>query len=158
VDAYEGAPAMQVADAHEVISMLDGEALQRLVNKHRPDFIVPEVEAIRTSKLLELERCGHTVVPSAKAAHLTMNRDAIRDLAAGELGLRTARFAYASSLEELRTESVKIGFPNVVKPVMSSSGKGQSVVRRLRDVENAWSYALEGMRGDQPRVRRSLRR
>lgn len=152
VDRYADAPAMQVADACEVVSMLDGEALERIVAKHKPDFIVPEVEAIRTEKLQEFENNGITVIPTAKATDLTMNRDRIRDLAHEELGLRTAKYAYASSLEEFKSASEKIGFPNVVKPVMSSSGKGQSTVKTEAGVESAWEYAIEGSRGDTQRV------
>lgn len=152
VDRYSGAPAMQVSDDFEVIDMLDGEALARVVEKHKPDVIVPEIEAIRTEKLRDLEAAGLQVVPTAKAAHLTMNRDAIRDVAARELKLKTARFAYAETLEELLAAAADIGFPNVVKPVMSSSGKGQSVVKRPADVESAWRYAIEGMRGDHKKV------
>lgn len=152
VDRYEGAPAMQVADDFEVIDMLDGEALARVVAKHKPDILVPEIEAIRTEKLREFEAAGLQVVPTAKAAHLTMNRDAIRDVAARELKLKTAKFAYAESLEELIASSKDIGFPNVVKPVMSSSGKGQSVVKTANDVATAWNYAVDGMRGDKVKV------
>jgi phosphoribosylglycinamide formyltransferase 2 len=152
VDRYPGAPAMQVADGFEVINMLDGEELERLVQKHQPDLIVPEIEAIRTEKLIELESRGFTVIPSAEATHLTMNRNAIRDVAAHELKLKTAKFLYAESAEELISASCKIGFPNVVKPVMSSSGKGQSVVKKIGDVEKAWQYACDGMRGDKKRV------
>lgn len=152
VDRYENAPAMQVADGFEVINMLDGAALEALVKKHRPDLIVPEIEAIRTEKLVELEKAGHTVIPTAEAAHLTMNRNAIRDVAAKELKLKTAKYLYAASSKELIAASEKIGFPNVVKPVMSSSGKGQSVVKTAADVGKAWAYACEGMRGDQKLV------
>ncbi len=152
VDRYEGAPAMQVADAFEVISMLDGDALASIVAKYSPDFIVPEIEAIRTEKLKEFESAGITVVPTAEAAHLTMNRNAIRDVAARELKLKTARYLYADSEEELLRASREIGFPNVVKPVMSSSGKGQSVVRSEKEVAKAWRYAAEGKRGDQTKV------
>ena len=151
VDRYAGAPAMQVADAHEVIDMLDGVAIRRLVKRHKPDFIVPEIEAIRTEELLRLEKAGHSVVPSAFAAHMTMNRDAIRDLASRELGLPTARFAYARSAAELREAIVRkggTGLPCVVKPTMSSSGKGQSVVRTQADIAKAWEYAVGNMRGD----------
>ncbi|MGF1549750.1 MAG: formate-dependent phosphoribosylglycinamide formyltransferase [Sphingomonadaceae bacterium] len=151
-DAYDGAPAMQVADAREVFSMLDGEALRGVVERHRPDFIVPEIEAIRTEMLAELEGEGWHVVPTARAARLTMNRDAIRDLAAGELGLATSAYRYAESREELRTAAEAIGLPLVVKPVMSSSGKGQSVVRESREIDAAWDYAAKGMRGDRRRV------
>lgn len=152
VDRYEGAPAMQVADHCEVINMLDAEALERVIQKHNPDFIIPEIEAIRTEKLKEFESRGIRVIPTAEAAHLTMNRDAIRDVAARELKLKTARFLYANSEAELLQASRDIGFPNVVKPVMSSSGKGQSVVKREADVAAAWKYACDGMRGDQKTV------
>ena len=151
-DAYAGAPAMQMADASEVFSMLDGEALRAVAEKHRPDFIVPEVEAIRTEVLAELEGEGFTVVPTARAAQLTMNRDAIRDLAAGDLGLATSPYRYAESLEELREGADHTGFPCVVKPVMSSSGKGQSKVDDAAGLEAAWNYAVAGMRGDRARV------
>lgn len=152
VDRYAGAPAMQVADAFEVIEMLEGEQLEAVVRKHSPSIIVPEIEAIRTEKLRDFEDRGLQVVPSAKAAHLTMNRDAIRDAAANELKLQTARFEYAQSAGELIEASRRIGFPNVVKPVMSSSGKGQSVVRSEADVIRAWTYAVAGMRGDTRKV------
>lgn len=152
VDRYANAPAMQVADGAEVISMLDAEALARVVAKYKPDLIVPEIEAIRTEKLQEFERAGITVVPTAEAAHLTMNRNAIRDVAANELKLKTARFLYADSEEELLRASREIGFPNVVKPVMSSSGKGQSVVRSEKEVAKAWAYAESAKRGDQIKV------
>ncbi|MEQ1875160.1 MAG: formate-dependent phosphoribosylglycinamide formyltransferase [Bdellovibrionia bacterium] len=152
VDRYEGAPAMQVADSFEVIDMLSGDDLERVVGKHKPDIIVPEIEAIRTERLKEFESRGIQVVPSAKAAHLTMNRDAIRDAASRELKLKTAKFAYAESQAELESASREIGFPNVVKPVMSSSGKGQSVVRSQNEVGGAWAYAVEGMRGDKQKV------
>ncbi|MEK6556265.1 MAG: formate-dependent phosphoribosylglycinamide formyltransferase [Bdellovibrionota bacterium] len=152
VDRYPGAPAMQVADEFEVIDMLDGAALETVVKKHKPDIIIPEIEAIRTEKLAEFEKQGVQIVPTAKAVFLTMNRDAIRDVAARELKLKTAQFAYAESLDELVVASKKIGFPNVVKPVMSSSGKGQSVVKSAADVKAAWNYAVEGMRGDKKKV------
>ncbi len=152
VDRYANAPAMQVADEAEVISMLDGDALESIVAKHRPDFIVPEIEAIRTEKLAEFEARGITVIPTAAATHYTMNRDRIRDLAAQELGVRTARYAYATSLDALQAASATIGYPNVVKPVMSSSGKGQSIVRSPQDVATAWRYATEQGRGDQAKV------
>lgn len=148
VDSYENAPAMQVAHAFEVINMLDGAELDRIVAKHQPDFIVPEIEAIRTERFYEYEKQGITVVPSAKAANFTMNRKAIRDLAAKELGLRTATYRYATTAEELE-EAVKIvGIPCVVKPLMSSSGKGQSTIKTESDIEKAWNYAVEGSRGD----------
>ena len=151
-DSYAGAPAMQVADECEIFSMLDGDALRTVIARHRPDHIVPEVEAIRTEILAEVEADGFHVVPSAHAAQLTMNRDAIRDLAAGELGLATSRFEYATSREELAAAAARIGFPLVVKPVMSSSGKGQSTVRDAAAIDAAWDYAAAGMRGDRSRV------
>lgn len=151
-DRYPNAPAMQVADGFEVLNMLDAEALEGVVARHKPDLIVPEIEAIRTSKLVEFEARGYTVIPTAEAAHLTMNRNAIRDVAAKELKLKTARYLYANSAAELATACHQIGFPNVVKPVMSSSGKGQSVVRKSSEIEKAWTYACEGMRGDEKRV------
>lgn len=151
-DSYAGAPAMQVADECEIFSMLDGDALRTVIARHRPDHIVPEVEAIRTEILAEVEADGFHVVPSARAAQLTMNRDAIRDLAAGELGLATSRFEYATSREELAAAAARIGFPLVVKPVMSSSGKGQSTVRDAAAIDAAWDYAAAGMRGDRSRV------
>lgn len=152
VDSYANAPAMQVADTSEVISMLNGDDLERVVQKHQPNFIVPEIEAIRTEKLAEFEQRGITVIPTAAATNYTMNRDRIRELAAHQLGIRTAKYSYASSLEELTQESVKIGFPNVVKPVMSSSGKGQSIVHDPSEVESAWSAAIAGARGDTQKI------
>jgi phosphoribosylglycinamide formyltransferase 2 len=151
-DSYAGAPAMQVADAAEIFSMLDGGRLREAVERHRPDFIVPEVEAIRTEMLIELEGEGHKVVPSARATAMTMNRDAIRDLAAGPLGLRTSRYRFAETLDEVNEAAAHTGFPCVVKPVMSSSGKGQSTVRADGGLESAWRYAVANMRGDRPRV------
>lgn len=151
-DSYDGAPAMQVADEYEVFSMLDGDALRAAIARHRPDHIVPEVEAIRTEILAEVEAEGFHVVPSARAAQLTMNRDAIRDLAARELGLKTSTFEYAETREELQAAATRIGFPLVVKPVMSSSGKGQSTVRDAGGIDAAWDYAAAGMRGDRLRV------
>ncbi len=151
-DSYAGAPAMQVADEAEVFSMLDGDALRAAIEKHRPDHVVPEIEAIRTEVLADLEAEGFHIVPSARAAQLTMNRDAIRDLAASELGLRTSTFEYATSREELAAAAARIGFPLVVKPVMSSSGKGQSTVKDAAGIDAAWDYAAAGMRGDRLRV------
>ena len=148
VDSYPGAPAMQVADAFEVINMLDGTALDRVVAKHQPDIIVPEIEAIRTEQFYQYEAQGIQVVPSAKAANYTMNRKAIRDLAAKDLGVRTAPYQYATSLEELQVGVAFCGLPCVVKPLMSSSGKGQSVIKTEADIERAWHYAMEGSRGD----------
>lgn len=148
VDSYENAPAMQVAHGFEIINMLDGAALDRIVAKHQPDFIVPEIEAIRTERFYEYEKQGITVVPSAKAANFTMNRKAIRDLASKELGLRTANYRYANSASELQKAVAEVGFPCVVKPLMSSSGKGQSTIKTEADIEKAWRYAEEGSRGD----------
>ncbi len=148
VDAYANAPAMQVAQECEVINMLDGDALDAIVAKHQPDIIIPEVESIRTERFYAYEEQGIQVVPSARAAHFTMNRRAIRDLAAQELDLKTAPYRYARSLEQL-TEGVEaVGMPCVVKPLMSSSGKGQSVIRSAADVHKAWEYGLDGSRGD----------
>ena len=148
VDSYENAPAMQVAHGFEVINMLDGSELDRIIAKHQPDFIVPEIEAIRTERFYDYEKQGITVVPSAKAANFTMNRKAIRDLAAKELGLKTANYRYATSFEELQKSVVDVGMPCVVKPLMSSSGKGQSTIKSNEDIEKAWNYAVEGSRGD----------
>ena len=147
-DSYAGAPAMQVADACEVFSMLDGDALDAVVSRHQPDLIVPEIEAIRTERLYDYEAQGIQVVPSARAVNYTMNRKAIRDLAAKELGLKTARYFYAKSYDELCQAAEQIGFPCVVKPLMSSSGKGQSLVRSAEDLPHAWKYGNEGSRGD----------
>jgi len=148
VDSYDDAPAMQVAHTREVINMLDGEALDRIVAKHRPDIIVPEIEAIRTERFYDYEKQGITVVPSAKAANFTMNRKAIRDLASKELGMRTAKYLYATSPETFKAAVSEIGIPCVVKPLMSSSGKGQSIIKTADDIEKAWKYAIEGSRGD----------
>lgn len=151
-DSYANAPAMQVADGYEVFSMLDGEALRAAIAKHAPDYVVPEVEAIRTEVLAQVEAEGVTVVPSARAAQMTMNRDGIREVAAVELGLRTSRYRYAESLEEVLAGAEHTGLPCVVKPVMSSSGKGQSTVREASALEAAWDYAVANMRGDRARV------
>jgi phosphoribosylglycinamide formyltransferase 2 len=148
VDSYEHAPAMQVAQECEVINMLDGSELDRIVAKHQPDFIVPEIEAIRTERFFDYEKQGITVVPSAKAANFTMNRKAIRDLAAKELGLKTANYRYATSHDELQKAAAEVGIPCVIKPLMSSSGKGQSTIKTQADIEKAWHYAVEGSRGD----------
>jgi phosphoribosylglycinamide formyltransferase 2 len=151
-DSYAGAPAMQMADAFEVFSMLDAERLRAAIERHKPDFVVPEVEAIRTEVLAEMERAGVNIVPSARATQMTMNRDAIRDVAANELGLTTSRYRYAESLEEARAAIEFTGAPCVVKPVMSSSGKGQSTVRTAEEIDRAWDYAVANMRGDRRRV------
>jgi len=148
VDSYENAPAMQVAHGFEVINMLDGAELDRIVAKYQPDFIVPEIEAIRTERFYDYEKQGITVVPSAKAANFTMNRKAIRDLASKELGLKTANYRYATSFNELEHAVAEIGMPCVVKPLMSSSGKGQSTIKTHSDIQKAWEYAVEGSRGD----------
>lgn len=147
-DKYDNAPAMQVADEREVFSMLDGDALTAVVNKHKPDIIVPEIEAIRTERLFEFEKQGIQIVPSARAVNYTMNRQAIRDLAAKELGLRTAKYFYAKTYEELVEASKEIGFPCVIKPLMSSSGHGQSTVKKFEDLKPAFDAAMEGARGD----------
>ena len=147
-DKYDNAPAMQVADEREVFSMLDGDKLAEVVAKHQPDIIVPEIEAIRTERLFEFERQGIQVVPSARAVKYTMNRQAIRDLAAKELGLRTAKYFYAKTYEELVEASKEIGFPCVIKPLMSSSGHGQSTVRNFEELRQAFDVAMEGARGD----------
>ena len=148
VDNYENAPAMQVAHEFEVINMLDGDELDRIIAKHNPDFIVPEVESIRTERFYDYEKQGYKVIPSAKAANFTMNRKAIRDLAAIDLGIKTAKYKYATSYEELKKGVELTGTPCVVKPLMSSSGKGQSVIKTEADIEKAWDYAMEGSRGD----------
>ena len=147
-DSYEHAPAMQVADECEVFSMLDGDALMGAVAKHQPDIIVPEIEAIRTEKLYECEQMGIQVVPSAKAVNFTMNRKEIRELAHTELGLKTANYRYAQTYDELVAAADVIGFPCIIKPLMSSSGHGQSKVDALEDLQRAWDYACEGARGD----------
>jgi phosphoribosylglycinamide formyltransferase 2 len=152
VDRYAGAPAMQVADAFEVINMLDADQLAAVVEKHRPDMLVPEIEAIRTERLRDFEQAGTIVIPTAEATFLTMNRVAIREVAARELGLRTAKYAYATSLDELRAAAAHTGVPCVVKPVMSSSGKGQSVVESDDQLGRAWDYACSNMRGDEKKV------
>ncbi len=147
-DSYAGAPAMQVADAFEVFSMLDGDALMEVVDRVKPHVIICEIEAIRTEKLYECEERGIRVVPSAKAVNYTMNRKAIRDLAVKELGLKSANYRYATTFEELCAASEIIGFPCIVKPLMSSSGKGQSRLESAADLEHAWHYGIEGSRGD----------
>ncbi|MBK8094841.1 MAG: formate-dependent phosphoribosylglycinamide formyltransferase [Verrucomicrobiaceae bacterium] len=152
VDRYENAPAMQVAHRHHVVSMLDGEALRRLIQVEKPDFIVPEIEAIATDTLVALENEGQCVVPTARAAQLTMNREGIRRLAAEELGLKTSPYIFAATEAEFRAGIEKIGMPCVVKPIMSSSGKGQSVVRSAADIDHAWKYAQEGGRAGKGKV------
>ena len=150
-DSYAGAPAMQVADEFCVFSMLDEAPLRAAIAHYQPDLIVPEIEAIRTEVLLEVEKEGFEVIPSARAANLTMNRDRIRDVAVG-LGVRTAQFNYAESAAELLAQAQVIGFPVVIKPVMSSSGKGQSVAKSAADIQASWDFACAGMRGDRQKV------
>ncbi len=151
-DRYENAPAMQVADAFEVFSMLDGKALRAEVRKHKPDVIIPEIEAIDTETLAALEGEGWRVSPSAKAVQLTMNRDGIREFAARELALITSKYEFAESRDDAIAAAGRVGLPCVVKPVMSSSGKGQSTAKDAEDLGPAWDYAVANMRGDRPRV------
>lgn len=148
VDSYAGAPAMQVGDSFEIIDMLNGEQLDAIVAKHQPDLVVPEIEAIRTERFYEYEKQNIQVVPSAKAANFTMNRKLIRDLASKELGLRTAAYFYATTFEEFTNAVSAIGMPCVVKPLMSSSGKGQSVLKKAADMQGVWDYAITNSRGD----------
>jgi phosphoribosylglycinamide formyltransferase 2 len=151
-DRYENAPAMQVADAFEVFPMLDGKALRAAILKHKPDIIVPEIEAIDTATLAALEGEGWKIAPSARAVQLTMNRDGIRDFAANELGLLTSKYRFAESRAEALAAVVEVEMPCVIKPVMSSSGKGQTTVSKADEVGQAWDYAVANMRGDRPRV------
>ena len=148
VDNYKNAPAMQVAHEFEVIDMLNGFELDKIVEKHKPDFIVPEIESIRTERFYDYEKQGYNVIPSAKAANFTMNRKSIRDLAFKDLGLKTAKYKYAKSYDELVKGVEYTGMPCVVKPLMSSSGKGQSVIKDKLDIKEAWTMALKGSRGD----------
>ncbi len=152
VDRYPDAPAMQVAHRSHVISMLDAAELRRCIELEQPHYIVPEIEAIATDTLVELEQEGYTVVPSAKAAQLTMNREGIRRLAAETLQLPTSPYAFACDFQEYQQAVADLGFPCVVKPIMSSSGKGQSLVRNAADVESAWQYAQEGGRAGAGKV------
>ena len=147
-DKYAGAPAMQMADEHEVFDMLDGDLLEAAVKKHHPDIVVPEIEAIRTERLFEFEKQGIQIVPSARAVNYTMNRKAIRDLAAKELGIRTAKYFYAKTFDEFKKAADEIGFPCVVKPLMSSSGHGQSYVHNDDELTEAYREAMEEGRGD----------
>ncbi len=151
-DRYPNAPAMQIADKEEVINMLDPEELKKTIYKHMPDIIIPEIEAVAVESLIELEKEGFQVIPNAKAAGITMNRDKIRNLANQKLGLKTARFDYASSLKELQVCADSIGWPVIVKPIMSSSGKGQSFVSNKEGLENAWEIAMAGARGNSNEV------
>jgi len=151
-DRYDNAPAMQLADAFEVFPMLDGKALRAAVEKHKPDVIVPEIEAIDTATLAALEADGWRVAPSAKAVQLTMNRDGIRDFAANQLGLVTSKYRFAETRDEAIAAAAEVGVPCVIKPVMSSSGKGQTTVKKAEEVGAAWDFAVANMRGDRPRV------
>ena len=152
VDRYENAPAMQVAHRAHVLSMLDGAALRAVIEQENPDYIVPEIEAIATDTLLELEEEGYHVIPTASAAKLTMNREGIRRLAAEELGLKTSAYRFAGTREEYDVAVAEIGFPCVIKPIMSSSGKGQSVIKSDADIDHAWTYAQEGGRAGKGKV------
>ncbi|MBH5317888.1 formate-dependent phosphoribosylglycinamide formyltransferase [Paenibacillus sp. GSMTC-2017] len=152
VDRYANAPAMQVAHRSYVTDMLDGKAIRRIIEQERPDLIVPEIEAIATETLVELESEGHRVIPTARAARLTMDREGIRRLAAETLGLPTAPYQFAESLEELRAGAETLGYPCVIKPIMSSSGKGQSVCRSEAELESCWNYAMEGGRAKKQRI------
>ncbi|RBW67469.1 formate-dependent phosphoribosylglycinamide formyltransferase [Bacillus taeanensis] len=152
VDSYENAPATQVAHRYHVIDMLDGNALRHVIEAEKPDLIVPEVEAIATETLIELEQEGFHVVPTANATNLTMDREGIRRLASEELDLPTAKYAFANTLEELKAAVEEIGTPCVIKPIMSSSGKGQSICRSIDDIESSWNEAVEGGRGKKARV------
>lgn len=147
-DNYKGAPAMQVADGFEVFNMLDSRELDAVVTKHKPKLIVPEVESIRTECFYKYEKDGYTVVPSAKAANYTMNRKLIRDLAAKDLKIKTAKYHYARDIDSFADACRAIGFPCVAKPLMSSSGKGQSILKSEDDIQSAWTYGIEGSRGD----------
>ena len=152
VDNYKNAPAMQVADDFEVLNMLDGRALEKAVKKHKPSIIVPEVESIRTSKLYDFEKKGLQVVPTAFAADVTMDREKVRDLASKKLKLKTAKYEYASSKGELIHQIHQVGLPCIVKPLMSSSGKGQSLIKKASEASKAWDFAVKNMRGDVPKV------
>ncbi len=152
LDHYENAPAMQVADRSYCLSMLDGKALRKIIEKEQPHYIVPEVEAISTETLVELEKEGFNVVPSARAAQLTMNREGIRRLAAEELGLATSRYTFCDDYDDFIKSVEEIGYPCIIKPIMSSSGKGQSLIKNTDDLEKAWKYAQEGGRAGKGRV------
>lgn len=152
LDRYDNAPAMQVADRSYTLSMLDGPALREIIEREQPDYVIPEIEAIATDTLLELEAAGVNIVPTARAAQLTMNREGIRCLAGEDLGLATSSYRFASTLEDFKAAVAKIGIPCLVKPIMSSSGKGQSLIREASDVSAAWTYAQEGGRAGAGRV------
>ena len=151
-DRYENAPAMQMSDEFEIFPMLDGKALRKAVEKHKPDIVIPEIEAIDTETIAALEKEGWRIAPSARAVQLTMNRDGIRDFAAQQIGLVTSRYRFAQSREEAIAAVEEVGLPCVIKPVMSSSGKGQAIARKAQEVGAAWDYAVANMRGDRPRV------
>ena len=146
-DRYENAPAMQVSDKYEVIDMKNGDELKKTILKHQPDLIVPEIEALNVDTLEELEKEGFNVIPTARATSITMNRDKVRDLASKTLNIKTAKYAYASNIKELKEKAKSIGFPLIVKPIMSSSGKGQSLVKNEEDLNKSWIKAMEGARG-----------
>ena len=152
IDRYENSPAMQVAHRSYIISMLDGAALRKIIESEKPDYIVPEIEAIATDTLVELEKEGFTVIPTARAAQLTMNREGIRRLAAEELKIKTSPYEFASTREEFDTAVKNIGIPCVIKPIMSSSGKGQSTIKSKEDIDTAWNYAQEGGRSGAGKV------
>ncbi len=151
-DRYPNAPAMQISDKSEVLDMTNGEKLKEIVNKHKPDFVIPEIEALAVDALAELEEAGLTIIPTARATAITMNRDLIRNLAADELKLKTARFFYANSAKELDKYATEIGFPVVIKPIMSSSGKGQSLVTQQNQIADAWKNAISNARGKSSKV------
>ena len=146
-DRYQNAPAMQVSDKYEVIDMKNGDELKKTILKHQPDLIVPEIEALNVDTLEELEKEGFNVIPTARATSITMNRDKVRDLASKTLNIKTAKYAYASNIKELKEKAKSIGFPLIVKPIMSSSGKGQSLVKNEEDLNKSWIKAMEGARG-----------
>ncbi|MBO7495257.1 MAG: ATP-grasp domain-containing protein, partial [Salinivirgaceae bacterium] len=152
VDRYENAPAMQIAHRSYVISMLDGEKLREIIYKERPDYIIPEVEAIATPTLVELEKEGFNVIPTARATFLTMNREGIRRLAAEELGLKTSPYRFAANYDEYKAAIKEIGIPCVVKPIMSSSGHGQSMVKCEADVDRSWEISQAGGRAGAGKV------
>ena len=151
-DRYERSPAMQVAHRSHCINMLDGTALRAVIEAEKPDLIVPEIEAIATDELASIEKEGYTVVPTARAVQLTMNREGIRRLAAEDLGITTSPYEFAATREEFDEAVKKIGFPCIVKPIMSSSGKGQSTIKQENDIDHAWNYAQEGGRAGAGKV------
>ncbi len=151
-DRYENAPAMQVSDICEVFNMCNPQELKTKILKHKPDLIIPEIEALAVDALQEIEKNGIVVIPNARATSITMNRDRIRNLANKELNLKTAKFAYAENLKELEEQSIHLGFPLLIKPVMSSSGKGQSLVKKKEDLNKAWEYAISGSRGESKKI------